>query len=111
MGEATTQLAISIAAKLDNDAMDALQGASLIYDGSAAQISYNAIVDAIDLFEEEVNTEKVMFVHPTGTERRDNRRRQRKGSCLRWFPSGISSAGASLWKSGKRSITARIKTG
>lgn len=64
VGEATTQLAMSIAAKLDNDAMDALQGATLAYDGSASQISYNGVVDAIDVFEEEVNTEKVMFVHP-----------------------------------------------
>ena len=44
--------------------MDALQGATLAYDGSAKAISYEGIVDAIDLFEEEVNTEKVMFIHP-----------------------------------------------
>ena len=64
IGEANSQLAMSIAAKLDNDAMDALMTATLTYDGSAAQIAYNGIVDAIDLFEEEVNTEKVMFVNP-----------------------------------------------
>lgn len=64
VGEATGQLSLSIAAKLDNDAMDALQTATLSYDGSAKQIGYAGIVDAIDLFEEEVNTEKVMFVHP-----------------------------------------------
>lgn len=64
VGEANNQLALSIAAKLDNDAMDALQGATLAYDGSAKAISYEGIVDAIDLFEEEVNTEKVMFIHP-----------------------------------------------
>lgn len=63
-GEATNQIALSIAAKLDNDAMDALQTATLAYDGSAKQVGYAAIVDAIDLFEEEVNTAKVMFVHP-----------------------------------------------
>ena len=32
--------------------------------GSAAVISYNSVVDAIDLFDEEVNSEKVMFVNP-----------------------------------------------
>lgn len=64
VGEANNQLALSIAAKLDNDAMDALQGATLAYDSSAKAISYEGVVDAIDLFEEEVNTEKVMFVHP-----------------------------------------------
>ena len=45
--------------------MDALQTASLIYDGSQAQISYNAIVDAVDLFEEEMGcSDKVLFIHP-----------------------------------------------
>ena len=64
VGETNNQLAKSIASKVDNDAMEALQGAQLQYDGSSAKISYGAIVDAIDLFEEEVNTEKVIFVHP-----------------------------------------------
>ena len=64
VGEAGNQIALAIAAKLDNDAMDALQTATLSYDGSAKAISYAGIVDAIDLFEEEVNTDKVMFVHP-----------------------------------------------
>lgn len=64
VGEATEQLASAIAAKVDNDCMDVLQTATLSYDGSAKAISYEGIVDAIDAFEEEVNTEKVMFVHP-----------------------------------------------
>lgn len=64
VGEANTQLALAIAAKIDNDCMDALQTAALRYDGSAGAIGYNGIVDAVDLFEEEVNTEKVLFVHP-----------------------------------------------
>jgi N4-gp56 family major capsid protein len=64
VGETNNQLAKAIASKVDNDAMDALQTAQLTYDGSAAKISYGAIVDAIDIFEEEVNSEKVIFVHP-----------------------------------------------
>lgn len=64
VGETNTQLAKSIASKVDSDAMAALQGAQLTYDGSAAAIKYSGIVDAIDLFEEEVNSEKVIFVHP-----------------------------------------------
>ena len=65
VGEANTQLAMSIAAKIDNDCMDELQKASLVYDGSEAAISYNAIVDAVDLFEEEMgSSDKVLFVHP-----------------------------------------------
>ena len=64
VGETNNQLAKAIAAKVDNDAMEALQDATLIYDGSAGNISYNGIVEAIDLFDEEINSEKVMFVNP-----------------------------------------------
>lgn len=64
VGETNNQLAKSIASKVDNDAMAALQGAQLTYNGSAAAIKYSGIVDAIDLLEEEVNSEKVIFVHP-----------------------------------------------
>ena len=64
VGETNSQLAKAIASKVDADAMAALQGAQLIYDGSGAVITYAGIVDAIDLFEEEVNSEKVIFVHP-----------------------------------------------
>lgn len=63
IGQATSQLAKSIASKVDNDCMTALLGVTtLTFDGSASKISYNGIVDAIDLFEEEVNGAKVMFV-------------------------------------------------
>lgn len=64
VAEANNQLAKSIASKVDNDAMEALQGAQLTFDGSASKISYAGIIDAIDVFDEEVNTEKVIFVHP-----------------------------------------------
>lgn len=64
VGETNSQLAKAIASKVDSDAMTALQGAQLIYDGSASVIKYSGVVDAIDLFDEEVNTNKVMFVHP-----------------------------------------------
>lgn len=64
VGEVSTQLAAAIAAKVDADAMDALLTAQLTHDGSASAISYEGIVDAIDMFEEELNTEKVIFVHP-----------------------------------------------
>lgn len=64
VGETNNQLAKSIAAKVDNDAMDALQTAQLTYDGSSSVIKYSSVVDAVDLFNEEVNTDKVMFVDP-----------------------------------------------
>jgi N4-gp56 family major capsid protein len=44
--------------------MDALQTASVAFTANA-NISYNGIVDAIDLFQEEDNVEKVMFIHPS----------------------------------------------
>ena len=64
VGETNSQLAKSIASKIDNDAMDALMGAKLAHD-TGAKISYNGIVDTIDIFNEEVNTDKVMFVNPS----------------------------------------------
>ena len=64
VGEANGQLAKAIAAKVDADAMDALQTAQLTFDGSANKISYAGIVDAVDIFEEEVNSNKVIFIHP-----------------------------------------------
>jgi N4-gp56 family major capsid protein len=73
VGETETQLAKAIASKVDADAMDALQTAQLTYDGSGSKIAYSGIVDAIDVFEEEFNSKKVIFVHPTqvGTLRKD----------------------------------------
>ena len=64
VGETNNQLAKAIASKVDGDAMEALQGAQLTYDGSSSTIKYAGIVDAIDKFEEEFNSEKVIFVHP-----------------------------------------------
>lgn len=64
VGETNGQLAKAIASKVDADAMDALQTAQLKYDGVAKQISYAGIVDAVDVFEEEFNSNKVIFVHP-----------------------------------------------
>ena len=64
VGETNGQLAKSIAAKVDSDAMDALQTAQLTFNGEANAISYAGIVDAVDVFEEEVNSDKVIFVHP-----------------------------------------------
>lgn len=64
VGETNNQLALAIAAKVDNDAMDALQTASVTYEDSGI-ISYDGIVDAIDKFGEESNCAKVIFVHPS----------------------------------------------
>lgn len=64
VGETNNQLGLALASKIDQDAMTALQGASLKYNDSTNAISYNGVVSAIDLFQEEDNVEKVMFIHP-----------------------------------------------
>ena len=74
VGEANRQLATAIANKIDNDvvavinkeykASTAEDGVKLIYDGSAKVINYAGVVDAEDLFDEEVSSDKVIYVHP-----------------------------------------------
>ena len=63
VGEANRQLIMAISQKIDQDAIDALEGASKSI-SVGTKISYAGIVDSIDLFEEEYNSEKVIFVHP-----------------------------------------------
>ncbi len=72
VGQANTQLAKSIAGKVDNDVLDAIYDAETDAqypcmtsgDGTDA-ISYDGVVDAVTMFEdEEDGIEKVMFVHP-----------------------------------------------
>ena len=66
IGTAINQIAMSIAAKVDNDGYDALCGASLVYDGTAAPISYSAVVAANSKFEDESDgsLSKILFIHP-----------------------------------------------
>ena len=63
VGELTNQMALSIAGKTDTDGYEELLKASTSYTATEV-ISYNTVVNAEDLFEEETNTEKVMFIHP-----------------------------------------------
>lgn len=64
VGETNSQLGKAIASKVDADVMDELKGAQLQYTGADTGISYNEIVNAIDVLNEEENVEKVMFIHP-----------------------------------------------
>lgn len=63
VGEITSQLALSIRGKVEGDCVAALGTSENTYDAKA-KISYAGIVNAIDLFNEEMNTEKVMFINP-----------------------------------------------
>lgn len=64
VGEATRQLTMAVASKVDADCVEALEGATLTYDGSTAPISYEGIVNAVDKFNEEDLEPRVIFVHP-----------------------------------------------
>lgn len=63
VGESEKQLEDSIAAKIDNDCVVAFNGAALEHDASTEEISYDAIVDALDKFEEEDDEPKILFIH------------------------------------------------
>lgn len=73
VGQANMQLTKAIAAKVDADCMAALQTAQLTFDGTANKIGYAGIVDAVDVFDEEFNRNKVIFINPAqvGTLRKD----------------------------------------
>ena len=66
VGEGTNQLTNSIAAKVDNDCLNALYEAPLTYDGSASAIGYAGLVEADAVFESESDEvlNKVIYIHP-----------------------------------------------
>lgn len=66
MGETVAQLGKAIASKIDNDCYDALLGAVAKYDGTAAKIGYEPIVNANALIADESDTvlNKIIFIHP-----------------------------------------------
>ena len=63
MGTATNQIALSITEKLDNDRVDVLYESKNVCDQTSAAIKYSAIVDAIDMFNEEEDSRKVILIH------------------------------------------------
>lgn len=63
MGTATAQIALSISEKLDNDRLDVLYEAKNVCDQSSAVIKYSAIVDGVDMFNEEEDSRKVILIH------------------------------------------------
>lgn len=63
MGTATNQIAMSISEKLDNDRVAVLYDSKNVYDGTAGVIGYSGIVNAVDIFNEEEESKKVMLIH------------------------------------------------
>lgn len=64
VGQATYQLSLSMADKIDNDVLASL-GTTTLIATDTKQISYKGIVAAIDKLNEETATEKVLFVAPS----------------------------------------------
>lgn len=62
-GELSNQMGTSIASKCDTDGIDELYKASTTVTATKI-MSYENVVNAIDAFEEEENSEKVIFIHP-----------------------------------------------
>lgn len=63
MGTATSQIAMSISEKLDNDRLAVLLESKNALDASAGVLSYTTIVDGVDIFAEEEDSRKVMLIH------------------------------------------------
>lgn len=64
VGETTKQLKMAIAAKIDADCLAALATTTLTVDETAGVISYDGVVRAVDKFEEEDMSPKLLFIHP-----------------------------------------------
>lgn len=63
MGTATSQIALSISEKLDNDRVAVLYESQNVVDCSTAVLKYSAIVDGVDMFGEEEESRKVILIH------------------------------------------------
>ncbi|MDL2224674.1 N4-gp56 family major capsid protein [Eubacteriales bacterium OttesenSCG-928-M02] len=63
VGEATNQLSKSVLSATDTDGIEALYEATTTVTG-VGTMSYKNVVNGVDAFNEEGNTEKALFVHP-----------------------------------------------
>lgn len=63
MSVATNQIAMSINEKLDNDRVDVLYESKNVCNQSTAVLKYAAIVDGVDMFNEEDDSRKVILIH------------------------------------------------
>ena len=64
VGETVKQLNLSMASKIEEDVVTALGTATITLDKSTEVISYDGIVSTVDLFAEEADATKVLFIHP-----------------------------------------------
>ena len=64
IGQAESQLAKAIAGKVDSDVLAAAMKATLTSGDGSTQITYDGVVDAVGVFNEEEITDKALFVAP-----------------------------------------------
>lgn len=62
-GIATNQIALSISEKLDNDRVAVLYESKNVVDRTSDVLKYSSIVDGVDVFNEEEDSNKVMLIH------------------------------------------------
>ena len=63
IGEATNQIQMSIADKIDEDLVTALEGATLVYNDPGT-FDLDTVANGLDLFTDEDDETKVMLMHP-----------------------------------------------
>ena len=63
VGTASSQIALSISEKLDNDRVEVLYESQNVVDASTSVIGYAPIVDGVDKFGEESESRKVILIH------------------------------------------------
>ena len=63
MGTATNQIAMAISEKLDNDRVAVCYESKNVVDVSNSVLKYAAIVDGVDMFNEEEESRKVILIH------------------------------------------------
>ena len=64
IGQTEKQLAMALAGKVEKDVLEAALTSTVTSGDGSTKISYAGIVDAVGVFDEEVITDKVMFVAP-----------------------------------------------
>lgn len=77
IGEAGNQLTLAIANKVDNDGLEAVRGASLVYSG-ATELNLDAVDEAQGIFNDEDAEPMVLIAHP------DDVRNLRKDAADQW---------------------------
>lgn len=64
LGEGTSQLALSIARKIDADTLAELKKAKIKYNRKSVTLSYDVLADALTKFGEKIDAPRVMFITP-----------------------------------------------